>query len=225
MRIRFNIISALRSNTSNDACWLTIEEISQLLRERKISPVELTKLCLQRIERLNPKLNAFITVTAESALRDARQAEAEIQKGRWRGPLHGVPIALKDLFDTAGVRTTAASGVFKDRVPNEDCEVVRRLKSAGAVLLGKLNMHEFAYGGSGIISFFGPTRNPWSHEHISGGSSSGSAAAVASGMCYGALGSDTGVDPPSICILRNCGIEAHLWTSEHARRDPPFMVV
>jgi len=192
MRIRFNIISALRSNTSNDACWLTIEEISQLLRERKISPVELTKLCLQRIERLNPKLNAFITVTAESALRDARQAEAEIQKGRWRGPLHGVPIALKDLFDTAGVRTTAASGVFKDRVPNEDCEVVRRLKSAGAVLLGKLNMHEFAYGGSGIISFFGPTRNPWSHEHISGGSSSGSAAAVASGMCYGALGSDTG---------------------------------
>jgi aspartyl-tRNA(Asn)/glutamyl-tRNA(Gln) amidotransferase subunit A len=106
--------------------------------------------------------------------------------------LHGVPIALKDLFDTAGVRTTAASAVFKDRVPNQDCEVVRRMKSSGAVLLGKLNMHEFAYGGSGAISFFGPTRNPWSREHIAGGSSSGSAAAVAAGMCYGALGSDTG---------------------------------
>lgn len=180
------------SNTSNDVCWLTISEVSQLLRERKISSVELTQLCLERIERLNPKLNAFITVTAESALDEARAAEAEIRKGCWRGPLHGVPIALKDLFDTAGVRTTAASAVFRDRVPNQDCEVVRRLKSVGAVLLGKLNMHEFAYGGSGIISFFGPTKNPWPQEHIAGGSSSGSAAAVAAGMCYGSLGSDTG---------------------------------
>ena len=188
----FNIISALRSNTSKDLCWLSISEASQLLRERKTSPVELTQLCLQRIERVNPKLNAFITVTAESALDEARKAEAEIHKGGWRGPLQGVPLALKDLFDTAGVRTTAASAVFKDRVPNQDCEVVRRLKSAGVVLLGKLNMHECAYGGSGIVSFFGPTRNPWSQEHITGGSSSGSAAAVAAGMCYGALGSDTG---------------------------------
>ncbi|HEU5232969.1 MAG TPA: amidase [Terriglobales bacterium] len=177
---------------SNDICWLTITEVSHLLRGKTVSPVELTQLCLDRIERLNPKLNAFITVTAESALDEARAAEREIHKGHWRGPLHGVPIAMKDLFDTAGVRTTAASAVFKDRVPNQDCEVVRRLKSAGAVLLGKLNMHEFAYGGSGIIGFFGPTRNPWSQEHIAGGSSSGSAAAVAAGMCYGALGSDTG---------------------------------
>ncbi len=182
----------MRLNTSNDLCWLTISEASHLLREKKISPVELTQLCLHRIERLNPRLNAFITVTDDSALDEARKAEAEIQKGRWHGPLHGVPVALKDLFDTAGVRTTAASGVLKDRVPEGDCEVVRRLKSAGAVLLGKLNMHEFAYGGSGIISFFGPTRNPWSQEHMTGGSSSGSAAAVAAGMCYGALGSDTG---------------------------------
>jgi aspartyl-tRNA(Asn)/glutamyl-tRNA(Gln) amidotransferase subunit A len=177
---------------SNDICWLTITEVSHLLRAKTVSPVELTQLCLDRIERLNPKLNAFITVTAESALDEAREAEAEIQKGGWRGPLHGVPIGLKDLFDTAGVRTTAASAVFKDRVPSQDGEVVRRLKSAGAVLLGKLNMHEFAYGGSGIIGCFGPTRNPWSQEHIAGGSSSGSAAAVAAGMCYGALGSDTG---------------------------------
>ena len=188
----FNIIFALRPNTSKDLCWLSISEASQLLRERKVSPVELTQLCLQRIERLNPKLNAFITVTAESALDEAHKAETEIQKGRWRGPLHGIPVALKDLFDTAGLRTTAASAVFRDRVPNQDGEVVQRLKGAGAVLLGKLNMHEFAYGGSGIISFFGPTTNPWSREHIAGGSSSGSAAAVAAGMCYGALGSDTG---------------------------------
>ncbi|HET9837662.1 MAG TPA: amidase, partial [Candidatus Angelobacter sp.] len=158
----------------------------------KISPVELTQLCLKRIEQLNPKLNAFISVTADSALQQAREAEAEIQRGHWRGPLHGIPIALKDLFDTAGVRTTAASGVFKDRIPTEDSEVVRRLKNAGAVLLGKLNMHEFAYGGSSVVSFFGPVRNPWSAEHMAGGSSGGSAAALAAGLCYGAMGSDTG---------------------------------
>lgn len=187
-----NIISALRRKTPNDLCWLAINEVSQLLRTRKISPVELTQFCLERIDRLNPKLNAFITVTAESALVDARKAEAEIQKGRWRGPLHGVPIALKDLFDTAGIRTSAASALFKDRVPTKDCEVVRRLKNAGAVFVGKLNMHEFAYGGSSVISFCGPVRNPWSPEHIAGGSSSGSAAAVAGGMCYAALGTDTG---------------------------------
>jgi aspartyl-tRNA(Asn)/glutamyl-tRNA(Gln) amidotransferase subunit A len=175
-----------------DLPWLTINEASHLLRTRKISPVQLTQVCLERIQRLNPKLNAFITVTADSALAQAREAEAEIQKGHWRGPLHGIPIALKDLFDTAGVRTTAACGLFKDRVPGQDSEVVRRLKDAGAVLLGKLNMHECAYGGSSVISFFGPVRNPWSTEHSAGGSSSGSAVAVAAGLCYGAMGSDTG---------------------------------
>jgi len=178
--------------SSNELYRLTIAEISQLLRNRKISPVELTQVCLERIECLNPKLNAFITVAADSAMAEAREAEAEIQKGRWRGPMHGVPIALKDLFDTAGVRTTAASALLKDRVPREDCEVVRRLKNAGAVLLGKQNMHEFAYGGSSVVSFFGPVRNPWSQEHIAGGSSSGSAVAVAAGLCYASLGSDTG---------------------------------
>ena len=175
-----------------DVCWLSINDVSKLLREGKISPVHLTEVCLNRIERLNPELNAFITVTADSALARAREAEIEIKKGHWRGPLHGVPIALKDLFDTAGVRTTAASGLLKDRLPAEDSEVVRRLKDAGAVLLGKLNLHEFAYGGSSVISFFGPVRNPWSPEHIAGGSSAGSAVAVAAGLCYGALGSDTG---------------------------------
>jgi aspartyl-tRNA(Asn)/glutamyl-tRNA(Gln) amidotransferase subunit A len=183
------------------SAWSLIEA-ARFVREKKVSPVELTRGCLERIERLNPRLNAFITVMAEPALQQAREAEAEIQRGRWRGPLHGVPVALKDLFDTAGVRTTAASALFKDRVPAEDGEIVRRLREAGAVLLGKLNMHEFAYGGSTVVSYFGPVRNPWSVEHMAGGSSSGSAAAMAAGLCYGSVGSDTGGSirqPSSYC--------------------------
>jgi len=171
---------------------LGLSEASELVRNKKVSPVELTHECLSRIERLNPKLNAFITVTADSALAEARHAEAEIQHDGWRGPLHGIPIALKDLVDTAGVRTTAASGVFTDRVPIEDAEIVRRLKAAGAVFLGKLNLHEFAYGGSSAISYFGPVHNPWNLDYSPGGSSGGSAAAVAAQLCYGAIGSDTG---------------------------------
>jgi aspartyl-tRNA(Asn)/glutamyl-tRNA(Gln) amidotransferase subunit A len=169
----------------------SIPETSELLRQGTVSPVELTTDCLARIEKLNPKLNAFIAVTAESALADARQAEIEIQRGHWRGPLHGVPLALKDLIDTAGVRTTAASLLFKDRVPAEDAEVVRRLKVAGAVLLGKQNLHEFAYGASSMVSAFGEVRNAWKAEHIAGGSSGGSATAVAAGLGYGAIGTDT----------------------------------
>jgi aspartyl-tRNA(Asn)/glutamyl-tRNA(Gln) amidotransferase subunit A len=170
---------------------LTLLEASELLRSKVVSPVALTEACLARIEALNPKLNAFITITADTALEQARQAESEIQQNHWRGPLHGIPIALKDLFDTAGVRTTAGSQLFLNRVPQADAEAVRRLKLAGAVFLGKLNLHEFAYGGSGIISYFGPARNPANPELITGGSSSGSAAAVAAGMCYAALGTDT----------------------------------
>ena len=170
----------------------SLAEASQLVRTKKVSPVELTKACLNRIERLNSKLNAFITVTAESALTEARAAETEIQQGNWKGPLHGIPIALKDLVDTAGVRTTAASALFKDRVPAQDAEVVRRLKGAGAVFLGKLNLHEFAYGGSSAISYFGPVRNPWNPAYSPGGSSGGSAAAIATQLCYGAIGTDTG---------------------------------
>ena len=182
-----------RNAPASDAlAFLSIQDASELVRAKKISPVELTRGCLSRIERLNPQLNAFITVTADSALAEARQAEAEIQQGRLRGALHGIPIALKDLVDTAGVRTTAGSGLFKDRIPTEDAEVVRRLKAAGAVFLGKLNMHEFAYGGSSAISYFGPVRNPWNLAHCPGGSSGGSAAAVAAHLCYAAIGSDTG---------------------------------
>ena len=170
---------------------LTLVEAMEMLRRKAVSPVELVQAFIARIERLNPALNAFITVTAEQALQQAREAEAEIQRGHWRGPLHGMPLALKDLIDTAGIRTTAASAVFKDRIPGEDAEVVRRLKTAGAVLLGKLNMHEFAYGGTSVPSYYGPVRNPWNLARIAGGSSGGSAAAVAAGLCIASLGSDT----------------------------------
>lgn len=169
----------------------TILQLAELLQKRLASPVEVTEQCLERITRLNPLLNAFITVTAESALRQAREAEAEILRGEWRGPLHGVPIGLKDLIDTEDVRTTAASQLFENRIPSEDAEVVKRLKAAGAVILGKQNLHEFAYGGSSIVSFFGEVRNPWNPAHIAGGSSGGSAAAVACGMGYASIGSDT----------------------------------
>jgi aspartyl-tRNA(Asn)/glutamyl-tRNA(Gln) amidotransferase subunit A len=184
--------SVVLKGKSGEVTQLSLKDASALVRRKAVSPVELTLACLARIERLNPSLNAFITVTAEQALREAHDAEAEIQKGKWRGPLHGVPIALKDLFDTAGVRTTAGSGVFKDRVPEQDAEVVRRLRAAWAVLLGKLNMHEFAYGGTSVATYFGAVHNPWNLDRIAGGSSGGSAAAVAAGLCYGALGSDTG---------------------------------
>ncbi|MBV9574901.1 MAG: amidase, partial [Acidobacteriales bacterium] len=166
-------------------------QVAALLRRGKLTSLELTQDCLDRIARLNPILNAFITVTAESALARASEADAEIQAGHWRGPLHGIPLGIKDLIDTAGIRTTAASAVFKDRIPVEDAEVVRKLKVAGAVLLGKQNLHEFAYGGSSLISYFGAVRNPWNTAYIAGGSSGGSAAAVAADLCYGAVGTDT----------------------------------
>jgi aspartyl-tRNA(Asn)/glutamyl-tRNA(Gln) amidotransferase subunit A len=179
------------ASPSGDPLSWSIREAGDQIRNKKVSPVELTRACLARIDRLNPVLNAFITVMAESALQQAHAAEAEVMQGKWRGPLHGVPIALKDLFDTAGVRTTGGSALFKDRIPTEDAEVVRRLKSAGAVLLGKTNMQEFAYGGSSLVSYFGAVHNPWEANHIAGGSSGGSAAALAAQLCYGALGSDT----------------------------------
>ncbi len=181
---------------------MTIQDISAQIRRRALSPVEVTKDCLARIAALNPTLNAFISVTAESALAEAQRAEEEVQSGRWRGPLHGIPIGLKDLIDTAGVRTTAGSALFKDRVPPEDAEVTRRLRAAGAVFVGKQNLHEFAYGGSSVVSYFGEVRNAWNPEYIAGGSSGGSATAVASGMCFGAIGTDTAGsvrEPAALC--------------------------
>ncbi len=184
-------VAAQGSSRTEDWTFLSISELSELIRTRKVSPVEITRAVLERIDKLNPALSAYITVTADLAMKSAQEAESEIQHNRWRGPLHGVPIALKDLFDTAGVRTTAASALFKDRIPGQDAEVIRRLKAAGAVLLGKTNMHEFAYGGTSLVTAFGGVHNPWELGHIAGGSSGGSAAAVAARLCYGALGSDT----------------------------------
>lgn len=169
----------------------TIAEAGRPIREGTISPVEMTRACLDRIEKLDRQLNSFITVTADAALAEARQAEEEIRRGEWRGPLHGIPVGLKDIIDTAGIRTTAASALYKDRIPTEDAGVARRLKDAGAISLGKQNLHEFAYGGSSLVSYFGDVHNPWNLEHIAGGSSGGSAAAVAARLCYGAIGTDT----------------------------------
>jgi len=183
---------------------LSIAEASRLIRSGDLSPVDLVRAYLERIARLDRRLNAFITLTDERALTRAQELETELANGNWRGPLHGIPIALKDNIDTAGVLTTAASAVFADRIPNEDAEVVTRLKEAGAIILGKLNMHEFAYGGSSAVTHFGPVHNPWDLDRIPGGSSGGSGAAVAARLCAGALGTDTG---GSIRIpAAHCGI-------------------
>jgi len=182
--------------------FTTISELGQRLRRREVSPVEVARECLARIEKLNPALNAFITVMAESALAEARRAEAELLRGEWRGALHGVPMALKDLIDVAGVRTTAGSAYYKDRVADHDAEVVRRLREAGAVIVGKNNLHEFAYGGSSLVSHFGDVHNPWDLGRMAGGSSGGSAAAVTAGLAYAAIGTDTAGsirEPASLC--------------------------
>jgi aspartyl-tRNA(Asn)/glutamyl-tRNA(Gln) amidotransferase subunit A len=186
------LLAATRAAAAtSDLTELTIADASTLIRARMLSPVELVRAYLARIERLEPRVNAYITVSSDLALKQAQQMEVELDAGRWRGPLHGIPIALKDNMDTAGIRTTAASAVLADRVPTQDSEVYRRLTEAGAVLLGKLNMHEFAYGGTSAITHFAPVHNPWNLEHIPGGSSGGSAAAVAAHMCCAALGTDT----------------------------------
>src|SRR6266446_1526736 len=176
----------------DDLLSLSLSEVSKRIRAKQVTSVELTQALLDRIKVYNPKLNAYITVMHEQALAQAAQMDAEIKANRFRSPLHGIPIALKDNIDTAGTRTTAASEVFDDRVPSEDAEVVRRLREAGAVAIGKTNLHEFAAGGSSASTYFGPVRNPWALDRIPAGSSGGSAAAVIADMAFGALGTDTG---------------------------------
>jgi aspartyl-tRNA(Asn)/glutamyl-tRNA(Gln) amidotransferase subunit A len=211
-----------------DLTGMTLKRVSELLRSKQVSPVDLTKACFKRIDKYNSALNAFITVTRDEAMTTAREMEAEQQRGKWRGPLHGVPIALKDNIDTAGIRTTGASELFKDRIPSEDAEVVRRLKSAGTVFLGKLNLHEFAYGGTTTVSYYGPAHNPWALDHQTGGSSGGPAAALAADLCFGSLGTDTAGSvriPGSYCGIvgfkptygrvSNRGVIPLSWTLDH----------
>jgi aspartyl-tRNA(Asn)/glutamyl-tRNA(Gln) amidotransferase subunit A len=171
---------------------VTIREAANALREKRVSPVELAGAAISRIERLDSKLHAFITVTAEYAMMRARQAEAELAAGRDRGPLHGIPIAVKDLFAMRGVRTTSGSKIFENLLSDFNSTVVERLEAAGAVILGKLNMHELAYGVTSDNPHFGTVHNPWNTERSPGGSSGGSGAAVAANLVYGAMGSDTG---------------------------------
>jgi aspartyl-tRNA(Asn)/glutamyl-tRNA(Gln) amidotransferase subunit A len=199
-----------------DLAFASVEEVAKLFRKRKLSPVELTKLMLARIERLNPKLNAYITVTAELALAQAKKAESELfaprgRKGcRDRGLLHGIPISLKDNIYTNGIRTTAGSKILRDFIPTEDAAVFSQLRGAGAILLGKTNMHEFAYGVTSNNPHYGPVHNPWDLSRIPGGSSGGSAAAVAAGLCYGSIGTDTGGSiriPAALCGI--VGLKPH----------------
>ncbi len=204
----------------------TLADLARALQAREVSPVEVTKALLWRIE--GDETNAFITVTGERAMEDAARAEEEISAGEHRGPLHGVPIAIKDLIYTEGVRTTMASAFFRDFVPDGDATVAKKLRDAGCVLVGKTNTHEFAYGPTGDRSFFGPTKNPHDLARITGGSSGGSGAAVATGLCYGALGSDTGGSiriPAALCgvvgmkptfgrVSKN-GVFPLAWTLDH----------
>ena len=213
---------------ARDLAMLTIEEASDLIRRKEASPVDLTQACFARIDRYNTAINAFITVTRGQALAAARDMEAEMRRGKLRGPLHGIPIGLKDNIDTAGILTTAASEVFKDRVPSEDAEVFVRLKKAGAILLGKLNLHEFALGGTSSVTFYGPVHNPWALDRVPGGSSGGSGAAIAADLCIGTLGTDTGGSiriPASLCGIvgfkptygrvSTRGVVPMSWTLDH----------
>jgi len=190
--------------TADDLSYLTISEAAAGLRRKEFSPLELTKACLTRIKAIDDKLHSFITLTADRALKQAREAEKELHSGNDRGPLHGIPIALKDLYATKGIRTTCHSAVLEHWIPDHDATAVAKLQEAGTILLGKLGMHEFAFGGPSVDAPFPAVRNPWNTAHIPGGSSSGSGAALAAALCYGALGSDTGgsIRTPS----SHCGI-------------------
>ena len=185
-----------------ELCGLSVARAAKAIQAREISPLELTDAYLRHIDTLTPRINAYITVTSERARADARRATEELAAGRSRGPLHGIPIALKDLYETAGIRTTGGGKFHTNHVPTHDCTVARRLHDAGTILLGKLNTHEYAYGVTTNNPHYGATRNPWNLEHIPGGSSGGSGAAIAAGLATATLGTDTGGSirmPASVC--------------------------
>jgi aspartyl-tRNA(Asn)/glutamyl-tRNA(Gln) amidotransferase subunit A len=192
----------MAKHAENELAYLSIAAAAQLLRRREISPLDLVNTALARIERWNPELNAFLTVVEKRARREAMIVERETRRGKWRGPLHGIPVSLKDNFWTRGIRTTAGSKILADFVPRKDSEVATRLACAGAILLGKTNMHEFAYGITTENPHYGPAHNPWAKDQIAGGSSGGSAIAVATGMGFGSFGTDTGGSiriPAALC--------------------------
>jgi aspartyl-tRNA(Asn)/glutamyl-tRNA(Gln) amidotransferase subunit A len=185
-----------------ELCGLSIAQAAELLAVKDISALELTEAYLARIDALNPKVNAYITVTAERATEDARRATEEIQAGKTRGTLHGIPIGLKDLYETAGILTTGGGKFHADYIPGSDCTAAAKLREAGTVLLGKLNTHEYAYGVTTTNPHYGATHNPWNLDHIPGGSSGGSGAAIAAGLATASLGTDTGGSirmPASVC--------------------------
>lgn len=207
---------------------LTLAEAANLIEKRKLSPLEYTEALLQRVSSLEPQLNAFITVTTQLALKQAKQAEKEIAKGKYRGPLHGIPVGLKDIYNTKGILTSGGSKICIDNIPAQDATITRKLHEAGAVLLGKLQTHEFAHGGPSFDLPWPPARNPWHLEHFTGGSSSGSGAAVAAGLLPGALGSDTGGSirgPASFCgivglmptygLVSRAGVIPNSFTFDH----------
>lgn len=173
-----------------DVHFMSLHEAAELIKSQKISPVTLVEACLARIERHNSATNAFITVLADEAREQAKKAEAEIKGGTYRGQLHGIPVAFKDMYDTEGIKTTAGFKYFKNRVPKEDAAVVKKLKEAGAIVIGKTNMHELAMGTTSLVSAFGPVHNPWNPDYIAGGSSGGSAVAIALGMCFATVDTD-----------------------------------
>jgi aspartyl-tRNA(Asn)/glutamyl-tRNA(Gln) amidotransferase subunit A len=215
----------------SDVAWASVADLGRMIATKEVSPVEVVRAYLDRIGRLDATLRAFITVCEDDAVEAARAAESAVMAGRVAGPLHGVPIALKDLFNTGGVRTTGGSRILADAVPADDATVVRRLREAGAIVLGKLNMHEFAYGSEGLNDHYGHARNPWDAgvPRIPGGSSSGSGVAVAAALCAAALGSDTGGSiriPASLCGITGLkptygrvsrhGVLPLSWSLDHA---------
>ena len=214
---------------SDSLCNKSLAELAELIQSRAISPVVLTRAYLERIEQLNPQLDAFITKTAEHAIEQAKAMEAEIAAGHYRGPLHGMPFGLKDIYDTKGIRTTAHSKTLIDNVPSADATAVAKLYEAGGILLGKLATHEYAHGGPSFDLPWPPARNPWNREHFTGGSSSGSGAAVAAGLMPLAMGSDTGGSirgPAALCglvglkptygLVSRAGVIANSFSYDHA---------